>query len=74
MGEDYIVNMQNTVSESALSLEDTSLSYSTRTSITKDNVISGRTVRNQDFKEAYLYTSQKNNATDMFPVLLDFLD
>ena len=74
MGEDYIVNMQNTISESALSLEDTSLSYSTRTSITKDNVISGRTVRNQDFKEAYLYTSQKNNATDMFPVLLDFLD
>ena len=74
MGTDFSVSSQHTVSESALSLEETSLSYSTRSSVIKDDVVTGNELRRKDSGEGTILTSQKNNAKEMFSVVLDYLD
>lgn len=73
-GKDLVAQVQNTVSESALSLENTSLSYSERTSLAKEDVFSGRDLRNKDFQQATLITlDDKNNVKDAVAVTLNFL-
>ena len=73
-GKDLVAQVQSTVSESALSLENTSLNYSERTSIGKEDVFDGRELRNKDFQQATLITiDDKNNVMDAMAVSLNFL-
>lgn len=64
---------QDTVNQSTLTDENTSLTYSTRSSVQKENFIDGRDIRNRDFGEATMLTVDKGNPVDMFAVKLDFL-
>lgn len=73
-GKDLVAQVQSTVSESALSLENTSLNYSERTSLAKEDVFNGRDLRNKDFQQATLITlDDKNNVKDAVAVTLNFL-
>lgn len=64
---------QNTVTESSLSDEDTSLSYSSRESITQKNTLEEIDVRMKDFQEATFFTVQNGRPLPPLHVRVDFL-
>lgn len=72
-GKKNVVTEQNTISESSLTQEDTSLSYSTRSSIQQVDAVESSTIRNSDFKEAQMITVDKGNPVTMFAVKMNFL-
>lgn len=74
-GKDFSVMVQDTTSETALSLEETQQSESSRSSITTDNTFTGRQLRYKDFQQATMITiDEKGNAMDAFPIRFDFID
>lgn len=73
-GKDYSINEQVTTSETALSLEETQQSDSARTTLMKDQVFTGRELRNKDFQQATMVTiDEKGNVKDAFAVRFDFI-
>lgn len=72
-GKDIAVTEQKTVSETALSLEDAQLSYSSRETLGKEETFNGRELRSKDFQSATMVTVEKGNVKDAFPIMLDFL-
>lgn len=72
-GKDFAVTVQNSISETALSLEETQQTQQTRTSVAKEEVFTGRELRDKAFQEATMITIEKGNTKDAFPIRFDFL-
>lgn len=66
------VKTQESVNQSALSDENTSLVYSERSGIQQEDAVTGRDIRYKDFGEATMNTVDRGNIVESFPVILDF--
>lgn len=64
---------QTTVSETALTLPDTSASFSTRITPTYENVLDGYMIRNKDFQEVTVLGVNNGDHVDPFDGKLSFL-
>lgn len=64
---------QQTVSETALSLSDTSMSFSTRTTPQYENQVEGYRIRNKDFQEVTVFGVDGGDHVDPFDGKLSFL-
>lgn len=67
------LSVQHTTSQSALSLDDPSLSFSDRSQLVKENYMEGSDFRNKDFLEATILTLDEGNPVDMFSAVFNFL-
>lgn len=73
-GKHDTVLEQRTISEQALSVENTSLSYSTRSTKQKANLYEGADVRYKDFQEVTMVTVENGDALLPFAGTVDFLE
>ena len=64
---------QKTVSENAISLPDTSRSFSTRLTPTYENAVDGYKMRNKDFQEVTVFGINNGDHVDPFDGKLSFL-
>ncbi len=73
-GKEWVVQEQVSQSETALSSEDTSLSYSVRESLQQQEALEGVKIRNQQFQEVTMFTVVNSNIVRPFFGKVSFLD
>lgn len=69
----YSYNEQTSVSETALSDENTRLAYSTRTALEKEAVIDGADMRYRDFQEVTVFSLVSGSLVEPFHAKMNFL-
>lgn len=73
-GKEWIVSEQISQSETALSTENPTLTYQTRETLQKDNVLEGSDMRNLPFQEITMFSVRESSLIPPFHGRVDFLD
>ena len=73
-GTESVATTQETISQTALSSTDPSFSYSSRTTIADENVVSGGEMRNRGFQEVTVFSVKNGSTVKPFHGRLSFLD
>lgn len=73
-GKEAVETEQTTTSQTALTTTDPNFSYSSRTSVTEENVMSGASMRNRGFQEVTVFSVKNGGTVKPFHGRLSFLE
>lgn len=73
-GKEAVETEQATTTQTALTTTDPNFSYSSRTSVTEENVMSGASMRNRGFQEVTVFSVKNGGTVKPFHGRLSFLE